>query len=152
MQVEITDQTNTDATLVVTVPAAEIAPHIDHVAEHLGKDLKVAGFRPGKVPTAIVRKTVGEDVFQTELLEHLIAPTYYDAIVQQKLTPVSSPDVEVRAFDPAKELVYVAKVALLPEIVLGDPSTLKVKKAAVAVTKDETEQALKDLQRYRASE
>jgi trigger factor len=152
MQVTITDQTETDATLEITVPASEIAPHLEHVAEHLGQNLKVAGFRPGKAPAAVVRKQVGEQTFMTELLEHMIAPTYYDAVIQEKLTPVSTPQISVKAFDPAKELVYEAKVALLPPIKLGDPAKLKLKKEESSVSDEEVGQAVEELRRYRASE
>src|SRR5688572_8295891 len=79
--------------LTVRVPSAEIERAIAARLAQVGKAAKLRGFRPGRVPTKVVRQYYGGQV-RDEVMTDVIRRTYSDAITQQKLNPAGGPRIE----------------------------------------------------------
>jgi trigger factor len=97
----------------------------------------------------MVRSTVGEEAFRAEVLDLAMPETYAKAVTDNKLHPVTSPDISLTSFDLDKGLVYEAVLALIPEVKLGDISKIKVKPKPVKVEDKEIDTVLEELQKSR---
>lgn len=67
----------------------------DHAAEHVAKEVKVSGFRPGKVPRAIIEKRYGKEVVLHEAAEHAVSHAYSRALAQEHVDAIGKPDVKL---------------------------------------------------------
>ena len=70
----------TKATLEITLNEEDIAPLKEQTVKKLGADTKVAGFRPGKAPLAVIEKNLDQDVLQTNVLEEAVNFSYVKAL------------------------------------------------------------------------
>ena len=124
----------------VTLPAAEIAERQDAQIEEYRKTMKVAGFRPGKVPMTIAKQRYGRAVLG-EVLEKAVNDSSAKAINDKGLRPALQPKIEVRSFDEGKDLVYSMEIEVLPDVKVADLKSLKMERPTVKVdekTIDET--------------
>ncbi len=92
---------------------------IKQVAEHLSKSIKVDGFRKGKMPFNVVKKTVGEAQLLQEGAEEAMKQNYVDYVVENKLEVIGQPEVQFKKLAMGNDLEAEIKVAILPEIELG---------------------------------
>ena len=146
---KITKQTSTEAEFLITVDEEQLTPIKNEIIDHLKKDLKVAGFRPGKVPTNIAERHVDSSVLQTEVLERVIARSYGKAVVEANLQTLSSPKIEIKKFVPFTELEYVARVALMPKIDF-DYKKLRVKEKIEKLDEKDVDKTIDNLRRQTA--
>lgn len=135
--------------ITITVPYSEYLKAEKAALVDIGKEVKIDGFRPGHIPEAIVREKVSDSTIMGFALEHLIPTTYAAAVKEHDFHVVAQPKIDVKT--PVKkegdELVYVATVAVMPEVKLGDYKKIKVKMEEVKVGQkeiDETIQMLMD--------
>lgn len=87
----------------------------------------IPGFRKGKAPRRMIENAYGEGVFYEDALNIALQPAYEAAIDELKLDVVSRPDVDVKTFEPEKDIEVEAKVDLMPEVELPDYKGLEVK-------------------------
>ncbi|RJO60063.1 trigger factor [candidate division WS5 bacterium] len=146
MQIKREDISKTKVKLVVELTEAEVKPHIEKVYKNLAKNLKIAGFRPGKAPQFVVEKEVGQDKFYAEVLDSILPEAYYSAITKEKLITVSRPDIKVTKYAPTGGLEFEAEVEMLPEFDLPDYKKIKVPRAEVKITAKDIENSIKELQ------
>jgi trigger factor len=132
--------------LTIGLDAKELAPYIEKVYRDLAKGLKIAGFRPGKAPQSVVEKEVGQDKFYAEVLEEALPQVYYQAVLQENIVSVSRPEIKIKKYVPTSGLEFEAEVEILPEIVLPDYKSIKIKKNEVKVTDSDIKKMLGDLQ------
>lgn len=145
MQVKKSIQ-KTTATLTIIAHEADLSPLKQHVLQHFQAKIKLPGFREGKVPLAMVEKSVDQSQFQSEFLEEAISQMYPQAVADTNLRPVSRPEVELKKFVPFTELEFDVKVEVIGEITLGDYKKLKVAKPTSEITADDVKGVLESLQ------
>lgn len=134
--------TDTRAVVTVTLGSDELKA-AEHVALiRLGKNIKVAGFRKGHVPAAVVAKNVDPNALSEEVINVAINKAVADAYVQQKLMPLERPEVEIKKFVPGDTLEFTAESDVLPEVKLGDYKKLKSKKTDVKVEKTDIDEVI----------
>ncbi|MFN2594895.1 MAG: trigger factor, partial [Actinomycetota bacterium] len=105
------------------------------------KEIKVPGFRKGKVPRQLIDARVGPEVVREEALKDALPGFYRDAVTAEDLQPIAPPEIEVLEFETGNPLVFEATVDLRPEISIPDLSTLAVDPPSAEVTdEDVTEQ------------
>jgi len=138
-------QTDTEVEFEVTLDAAYIAPHKQHVLDHLRSGVKAAGFRPGKAPDNIVERELGAQPVQNEVMQDLIVHSYSALVTQLALETLSEPEITLQKFVPYTELTYRAKAMLVPPIDLPDLAKLKVDLKPETVSEADLEQALEQL-------
>lgn len=138
--------------LTVTVSPIEMGEYFDRALRQLAVGFTIEGFRPGKVPLSIAEKKIGQERVEQEALEMAISLSYYQAIKQNKITPIGQPKLEIKEFGRTSKLLYEAEVDVMPKVELADYRQLKIKpqKSKTNVTEDDIMKVLKQLQRQTA--
>jgi trigger factor len=153
MKVEKKDLGKSQIELLVELSVEEFAPYITRGAEKLSSEIKIEGFRPGKVPFEILKQKIGEMAIIEEGAQLAIMRTIDQAIKENiEGEPVGQPKVDITKIAPNNPLEYKIVIAILPEIKLGDYKNAKVKKDKVEIKESEVEKVIHDLQEMRVKE
>lgn len=128
----------------VVVPAADIAMKIAERLSRLAASARLPGFRPGKVPTALLKKRYGSSVMG-EVLEQAVSDSSAETIRSRGLRPAAQPSVSVAKFGEGEDLEYTMAMELLPDIEPVDFALLELERLTVEVPESEVDEALKGL-------
>jgi trigger factor len=112
--------------LTVEVPFEELEPAVSAAYRKVSQQIRVKGFRPGKVPPRLIDQQVGRGAVLEEAINEAVPGLYGDALREQEIEIIGHPDIEVTKFDDGKELVFTAEVDVRPEIELPDYDGLPV--------------------------
>lgn len=146
MQVKRTNTSETEITLTVIASDQELLNMKQHVLGHFRRRVKIAGFREGKAPLELIEKNVDSAALQSEFLEEAINEFYVQTVRQEKLRPVSNPQVNVTKFVPFTTLEFEAKVSVIGDIKTPDYTKIKKAKPVVAITAEDVTEVLTNLQ------
>jgi trigger factor len=150
MRVARESKTPIQSHLTINASAEDLEPIKIHVLGHFRKNVKVPGFRPGKAPANLVEKHVDQKLLLDEFMEHALNELYRRAIDQERIRPVSQPQVSLKKFVPFTELEFEAELETIGEVKLGNYKTIKVPKKPVSVTAKEVNAVIGDLQKRMA--
>jgi trigger factor len=131
----------------VEVPDNAFAPAIDAVYKRWASEIKVPGFRKGKVPRTLIDQRVGPEVVREEALRDAIPDFYRRALEAEEVEAIAPPEIEVVEFTAGEPLVFEATVDIRPEVPLPDLSRLHLEAPPSEVTDadiDEQLEALRD--------
>ncbi len=134
----------------VTITANDIDKRVDEHLKKVGKNIKVAGFRPGKVPMNILKKKYGKAIMG-EVLEAAVNDTSAKVLKEKGLQPAMKPSIEVKSFDEGKDLTYVMAVEVLPKFEVKSFKGVKLKKPVAKVGDKDIDEALKRIAGQRKS-
>lgn len=144
MQVTETSAEGLKREFTVVVQASDVEAKLLTRLGEIGATATIPGFRPGKVPAALLRKRYG-DAVRGEVLEKTINESWQQALTDEGLKPASEPKVEIVTFEEGSDLEYKLDVELMPEITPVDFSALKLERKVVKVGDDEINQTLQRL-------
>lgn len=142
--------------ITVTLPWAEWQKEIDHAAEGMAKNVKLPGFRKGKVPKDVVEQRFGREAILAEAAEHAVGHSYPKVLNQEKIEAIGHPAVDLKNFKEGEDLVYVVETDVMPEVTLSDwkKAVTKINQEAeknpVAVSDSEVDEELKRIAEMRA--
>ncbi|MQB00264.1 MAG: trigger factor [Actinobacteria bacterium] len=128
--------------LRVEVAEDALGPAISAAYRKWSQEMKVPGFRKGKVPRQIIDTHVGPGVVREEALREALPAFYRQAMEAEGLEALAPPEVEVVTFEPGAPIVFEATVDVRPEIELPDLSTIEVEAPSSAVTDDDLAEQL----------
>lgn len=128
----------------VVISAGQLDEKVVARLTEVGQTVKVPGFRPGKVPMAILRQKYGNSVMG-EVLEGAVNEGAGKAIEGENLRPALQPKIEITKFEQGGDLEFSVAVEVLPEISVMDLASLKLTKLVTEVDPAELEEALKNL-------
>ena len=139
MQVNTQSISKNNTKLTIIADQLELDSMKKHILEHhFQKDIKVQGFRQGKVPIELVEKNADPNQVQGQFLDEIINDLYSKAIIQNKLKVVDQPKIEITKFVPYSQLEFNADVSILEDIKLPDYRAMKLVKGIVKpVTSEE---------------
>ena len=120
--------------LRVEVDPSALNPALDAAYRRWAKEIKVPGFRKGKVPRQLIDARVGPDVIREEALRDALPTFYREAMKAEELEPLTNPEVEVVEFEPNSPLIFEATVDVRPDFDLPDLSTIKIDAPVSEVT------------------
>ena len=146
MKVTAENGENQQVTLTIEVEAAEVSKAVERAAKRLANRVNIPGFRKGKAPRNIVERNVGMDALLQEAFDLIAPKAFSDALDDQKIDPVTRPNIDIVTLEDGKNLVFKATVTPRPEVKLGDYKGLKVEKAAAEVSDEDVEKQLKNFQ------
>lgn len=128
--------------LTVEVPFDELKPSLDATYRKLARQVRVSGFRPGKVPSRILDQRLGRGVILDEAVQEALPQLYSEAVQAEEVDVLSRPEVDITEFADGGQLVFTAEVDVRPEVVLPEFSDLQVTVDAVEVTDEQVEEQL----------
>lgn len=150
MQVSVETTSALERRMTITVPAARVDSEVNERINKAARTVRMDGFRPGKVPVAMVKKRFGASIRQ-EALGDLIRDCFYEAVVQEKLNPAGFPTIESVKDDGNADVAFVASFEVYPEITLAAFSGIQVKRPVAEVTEADVDRMIDTLRRQRAS-
>jgi trigger factor len=142
---------DTTRLLTIELDAADLAQIKVNTLAHLAKDLKVAGFRPGRVPANIAEKHIDPNELNNHLLEDAVNSAAIKALDVEGIMPLDRPKVEIKRFVPDSTLEFTAELEVIPEIKLGDYKKLKAAKPKVDVSAKDVDDVIDNLRRQHAT-
>jgi trigger factor len=112
--------------LTVEVPFEELAPNLDSAYRRVGAQIRIPGFRPGKVPARMIDQRVGRGTVLEEAVNEAIPQFYSQAVDEAGYRVLSQPEVEVTKFEDGEQLTFTAEVDVRPTIELPELAQLPV--------------------------
>jgi len=142
---EVETLSPTRVKLTVEVPFAELQPSVESAYRRVGAEIRIPGFRPGKVPARIVDQRVGRDAVLEAAVSDAIPQFYGEAVEAADVRVLSQPEIEVTNFADGELLTFTAEVDVRPAIALPDLTKLPVTVDDADVTDDDIAEQLKVL-------
>ena len=146
MKAAITELSETRRRLDVEIPAPVVDATIGRLAEQYRQRAKVPGFRPGKVPVHIVRQRFKDDILR-DAAHDIVPRAVDDALREQAVTPIETPDVQEVSIDDGQPLTFHALFEIMPSIEGLDYDALTLRRTSVPPDADATDRALEELRR-----
>jgi trigger factor len=129
--------------LELEIPAEDVSKATERVAKEIARVARVPGFRPGKAPVSLIKRRYADDI-KGEVLQSLVPEKVEKAVAEQKLSPVSQPQVEKLDFNEGQPLKFRAVFEVLPEFELGKYKGLDIEMPAMAVNDEDVNKALEE--------
>ncbi len=138
----------------ITLTIDEFKPYLEKGAKKLSEQVKIEGFRPGKVPYDVLKQKVGEMAILEESANIAIRSTI-DEVLDKNLDGeqlAGQPQVEIIKLAPNNDFVYKVKMPVLPKVKLGQFKDLNIKNEKVEIDEKELEKTLEQLKEMKAKE
>ncbi len=151
MKVTVEKQESNKIHLQVEVEGDGIAQEYRNALKMYARDLKVKGFRQGKVPQHLVEKHIDADRLKQELFQNAMSSSYQEALNEQKIEAIAEPEIQPVQVEIGQPFVYKAIVEVRPEVKLGQYKDIQVTTPAQdEVTEEKVSEQLAHLQREHA--
>ncbi|HWI17854.1 MAG TPA: trigger factor [Vicinamibacterales bacterium] len=155
MKSEIVDVNETRRDLTIEVPSNVVDAAIGSAAAKIGKQARIPGFRPGKVPVTVIRQRFKPQIMQ-DVAEHLISKAVGEALLEKGVEPIGTPDIKDLVLEEGKALTFKASFDVVPGFDPGDLTTIEATEPSRAVEDESVNQSLERLRdrnaRYEAVE
>lgn len=132
---------NSSAVISVDLDSNDIKSYISEAEKYLANNLKLKGFRQGKVPSDLARKHLDSKQILAQAADMAVRQSLAEILIKEKLEVLEGPKIEVLKNTP-DELSFKAFLTVFPEVVLGNYLGLKVKKEKVAVEEKDVDSTL----------
>lgn len=150
MQVSVEAIGNLERHLKVSLPIERIDDEFNQRVSELKQQMRIPGFRPGKVPANVITSRYGSSV-RAEVVEKLIRISLQEAFISQNIQPAGVPHLKDIQAEAGKPLEYIAVFEVYPDIKLADLSACTVEKPATSVTETDIDNMLTKLQKQHVS-
>jgi trigger factor len=128
----------------VVVTAAAIEEKVVTRLTEVGQQVRLPGFRPGKVPMNLLRKRFGQAV-RGEILEKTVEESTQEALTQKALQPAVQPKVDLVQSDEGKDLEFSVQLEVLPSIETSDFTSIELTRLVATVTEEELEKTIEGI-------
>ncbi len=134
----------------LSIAIADVEKEMEHRLVRMGKNMKVPGFRPGKVPFKIVKQQYGDQA-RHEVLSEELDRVFGETVTTQKMRVAGYPRIEPKTTDSTTHLEFSAIFEIYPEITLGDLSAAEIERPVLEVGDAEIDKTLDILRKQRVS-
>src|SRR6476661_2506098 len=148
MQATIEKVSNLERRLNVTLPSQEIEAEVENRLKKLARNVRMHGFRPGKVPLRLVQQQYGGQVRQ-EVLGDALQKTFGEAIKQQNLRVAGYPRFEAKSTDAKENFEFSATFEIYPEIQLNALDNVVIERPTVDPGEVEVDKTIEILRKQR---
>jgi len=148
MQVSVEQSGNIERKMTISLPAERVDIEITRQLQRLSKQVKVPGFRPGKVPMKIMKSRYLGQVMQ-DVIGDLIQSSYQEALGQESLRPAGAPSIETSSGGEGKDLEYTATFEVYPDLTGITLSGLKIERSLCEIADQDIDTTLDSLRRQR---
>ncbi len=144
MKVEIQSKKGLRTILSVVVDKKTIQQKMEERLSELQKEVAIKGFRPGKVPSSVIKNQFGKSIYG-EVVDKVLRETSNKAIIEKKLKVAGQPKIDLKQFGEGKDLNYELQIDCLPKIELKPLDKFKVNDYKVKIEKKVIDDKLKEL-------
>jgi len=144
MRVTVDSKKGLKTNLKVFVDKKTIEEKIGIRLAELSKTVNIKGFRPGKVPTDVLKRQFGKAVYG-EVLEKILKETSAQALEEKKIKAAGQPKLDLKSYGEGKDLNYTLEIDELPSIKLHSLDAIKFTDYEVKVTEDEAKKKIDDI-------
>jgi trigger factor len=149
MQVSVENTGTLGRKLTISVPAERFEKEFVSRLTKLSKQVKMSGFRPGKVPLKVVEKQYGQQI-TSEVTGDLIQATYIEALGQEGLRPAGGPKIEPKALNRGEDLQYTAEFEIYPEMDNLEIKGKKIERPVSEIQDEDIDRTVESLRKQRA--
>jgi trigger factor len=149
MQVSVEKTSDLERKVTVGVPAEEVEGAVKERLEEARKNLRLDGFRPGKVPMQEVRRRYGTAVRQ-EVMGEVMRNNFIKAMEEESLQPAGMPQFETTKNQPGEDLEFTATFEVYPQVELADLSQVQLERPVSEVTEADIDEMIETLRNQRA--
>lgn len=129
----------------IEIPAERVDAEIEKAYSGIQKKAKLQGFRPGKAPMQLIRRTYS-DTMRDEVMRRFYEQTLFKALEEHKIEPIDSPTIESDILEQGAPFKYSALVEIMPEILLNEYTGFAVSKEKFVLNSDNIEGEIKRMQ------
>jgi len=145
-EVEIKKQKENEVKLKIEIDKLKVNNYLDKVYIDTSYNIKIPGFRKGRIPKNILNLHLGKEYFYDKTAEKLIPECYLEAINKNSIQPINQPDIKVIQIEENKPLIFEATVQVKPEVKLGSFDKISIKKEDVKVTNTDVNNEIRRIQ------
>ncbi len=146
MRISVETTGGLERKLNVAVPAESFESQVQERLKDTAKQVRLPGFRPGRVPMKEVRRRFGTRV-RADVASDVIDRSFTDAVIQESLTPVGQPRVDIVNLAPGADFEYSATFEVLPTFQVADLSGMEVVRLEAEITEADIDQMVEDLRK-----
>ncbi len=150
MQVSIETTSGLERRLTIGVPAQQVESEVQKRLAQAAKNIRLNGFRKGKVPMKVVKQRYGDGVRQ-EVVGEVISRSFYEAVQQENVRPAGQPSIQPKQMAEGKDLEFVATFEVYPSVELGDFSGFEITRYAAEVTEEDVDNMIEVLRKQQAT-
>ena len=150
MQVSVESGEGLERKLTVEVPAESVTEKVEKRLKELSRQVRLDGFRPGKVPMRVIKQRFGNQARQ-EVYGDIIQSTFYEAAQQEKLNPAGEPSIEIKDDSNDGSFAYVASFEVVPTVTIADLSNAEIEKPVSEVTEADVDNMFDKLRKQRTT-
>ncbi|HEX9124571.1 MAG TPA: trigger factor [Actinomycetota bacterium] len=142
MQTTVEETDKHTVKLTVEIPADRFGEDLDRAYRKVAQQVRIPGFRKGKVPRQIIDAQIGREAVLGEFLEDAVPAYYREAVRDNELAPITDPDIQLEQVEEGKSLVFTATMEIRPRLKLDerDYKGLRVERPSVEVTDPEVDE------------
>ncbi|MGO8958438.1 MAG: trigger factor [Streptosporangiaceae bacterium] len=151
MKTDVEELSPTRVKLTIEVPFEELKPNLDQAYREVARQVRVPGFRPGRVPPRVIDQRFGRGAVLEQAVNEAVPQLYSKAVAEHEVHPLGQPDLEITKLDDGKELAFTAEVDVRPNFDLPSLDSLSVTVDNAEVSPDQVEEYLSGLRERFAS-
>jgi trigger factor len=129
----------------VEVPFTELQPDIDTAFKQMAKQIRMPGFRPGKVPVKLLEARVDKQAMFDQVIGDAVPARYTEAVTTSDVRPLGQPEIDITNKEYGQDLTFTAEVDVRPEIEIPDLEGLKITVDPIEVNDEEVDTELQNL-------
>lgn len=133
MKTKLKKLANSRVELTTTLDSEDLKKAAKQALEELSKEIRVEGFRKGKVPADVAKRFIPENDLNAKTADIAVRMTVVEAFNAEKQMPLMRPEINVTKYIPGELLEYTSTVEVVPDVVLGDYKKLGVKRDEVKI-------------------
>jgi trigger factor len=151
VKTDVEELSPTRVKLTIEVPFEELKTSLDKAYREVARQVRVPGFRPGRVPPRIIDQRFGRATVLEQAVNEAVPELYSRALAERDVVPLSQPDLEITKLEDGKELAFTAEVDIRPNFDLPDVTTLSATVDNAEVSPDQVEEYIGALRERFAS-
>jgi trigger factor len=150
MQFTMTTTNGLERRIEVAIPHTRVAGEVERRLRDLSRTASIKGFRPGKVPFAVIKQQYGAQA-HGDTVSELIRESYSEALTKENLRPAGGPRIEPIAVEPGSDLKFAAVFEVLPEVSIKPVEELAFERPLAEVTEADIDAMLESMRRQRVT-
>jgi len=151
VKTDVEELSPTRVKLTIEVPFEELKSSVDRAYREVARQVRIPGFRPGRVPPRIIDQRIGRGAVLEQAVQEAVPELYGKALEENDVFALGQPSVEITKLDDGKELAFTAEVDVRPKFDIPDIDGMPVTVDNADVDPDQVEEYIGSLRERFAS-